>query len=92
MYSIQVLSKLCSSLYDVEVLSLPITSPFDKSGSFEITLSEASDKNLLSSVSCSDVNSKSRGKVVMIPTSSLRKSKSLTIKLIAILRYALIIS
>ena len=79
MCSLQVLSKLCASLYDVEVLSLSISSPFDKSGLFEVTLSEASDKSLLSSVSSSDVRSKSGGKFVMIPTSSLQKSKSLSI-------------
>lgn len=54
-------------------MSFAVTSPFAKPGLFDISLSEAGDKNILSSISASDT--KPGEKKTMIAASSLQKSK-----------------
>lgn len=59
-------------------MKLAVTSPYDKPGLFEISLSEASDEHMLSNYASSGMQGRVGGKVAMIPTSSFQKSKAVS--------------
>lgn len=59
---------LTASLYELQLISLTVTNPYSKSGFFEISLTESSDEDLLSSLVSTDAES------CMISTSSVQKS------------------
>ena len=67
---LQFSSVLTASLYELQVVSLIVTSPFHESGFFEISLSESGDEDMLSSLAFSDAET------YMIPISSLQNSKT----------------
>lgn len=72
-------SKLSAPLYDVQVMTLDVTSRFAKPGLFQMSLSEASNENMLSNLASSDTRTKFGGRVVMIPATSLQNSKSIVV-------------
>ena len=57
-------------------MKLAVTSPYDKPGLFEISLSESSDEHILSKFASSGVQGRVGGKMAMIPASSFQKSKA----------------
>ena len=67
---LQFSSILTASLYELQIVSLTVTNPFHKSGFFKISLNESGDKEFLSSLAISDIET------YMIPSSSLQKSKT----------------
>lgn len=60
-------------------MKLAVTSPYDKPGLFEISLSEVSDEHMLSSFASSGMQGRVGGMVAMIPASSFQKSKDVVV-------------
>lgn len=68
LFILQFSTVLTASLYELQLISLIVTNPYSKSGFFEISLSESSDEDLLSSLVSADAET------CMISTSSVQKS------------------